>query len=113
MLHNSSADFYPDLVVKTHDIFQVRHSIVERELIDGIDGKSRTVWDYEYAETPEFEYGAIVDAIIATHYGKDAELALINKVIADPLNKDYEEYNLFRSLAKLSAKNAIEWWEKK
>lgn len=113
MLHNSSADFFPDLVVKTHGVFQVRHSIVEREFVDEIDGKSRTVWDYEYAETPIFEYGAIVDAIIATHYGKDSELALINKAIADPLNKDYEIYNAFRTLAKESAKAAMEWWEQK
>jgi len=112
MLHSGSADFYPDLVAKTHDVFQVRFSIVEKER-EEMDGGTRTVWDYEYAETPIFTYGAIVDAIIGTQYGKDAEIALLNKAIADPANPDYGTYNAFRALAKQSAKDAMAWWENK
>jgi len=55
----------------------------------------------------------IVDAIIGTQYGKDAEIALLNKAIADPTNPDYEIYNAFRALAKQSAKDAMAWWENK
>lgn len=112
MLHNSSSDSYPDLVAKTNGFFQVRHTITERE-IEEMDGKKRTVYDYEYADVLIFEYGNIVDAIINTHYGKDAEISLINKAIADPLNKDYEAYNAFRAVAKQAAKDAIAWWESK
>jgi hypothetical protein len=113
MLHSASADFYPDLVVKTHGVYQVRFSIVERDWLDGMNEKPRKVWDYEYAETPIFEYGAIVDAIIGTRYGKDSEIALVNKAIADSTNPDYEEYNAFRVLAKQGAKDAMAWWESK
>jgi len=112
MLHSASADFYPDLVVKTHGVFQIRFSIVEKER-EEMDGKVRKDWDYEYAETPIFEYGAIVDAIIGTQYGKDTEIALLNKAIADPTNPDYETYNTFRALVKQSAKDAMAWWESK
>lgn len=106
MLHNSSADFYPMLAVKTHDVWQVRFNIVKREMTD--EQETRTVWDYEYAETPERDYGAFVDAIIGTHYSKDAEIALINKAISDPADPDYAAYNAFRDTAKATAKAALD-----
>lgn len=112
MLHNSCSDSYPDLVVKSNGFFQVRHTITERE-VEEMDGKKRTVYDYEYAETYLFEYGAIVDAIINTHYEKDSELALINKALADPTSEDYAVYNAFRAVAKQAAKDAIAFWEAK
>jgi len=108
MLHNSSADFVPALVVQTNGMYQVRFNVTERTFDD--QGIARQAWDYEYAETATLDYGAFVDAIIGTHYGKDAEIAMLNKAFADPADIDYAEYNAFRAEAKIAAKAAIEWW---
>lgn len=96
----SSSDTYPESTVQSAGKTQVRYNIIETPRTE-MDGTTRIAYDYDYVEIEgEVTRAKIINAIIASSYPKDAEIAMINNELASPGTAEYAEYQALRTQAK-------------
>lgn len=105
----SNSDTSPLLIEKSAGKTQVRFNIEAVEKED-MDGKTRSSYDYDFATVEgELTRGKIISAIISESYSKDAEIAAINNLLADPNDQKYiDAYAVYQSVRAAAKSVATE-----